>query len=1072
MATDFSRIRLNPLLDYAGVELKQGGVLLDADANELVGIVDRRLRALASDVLGRATVSSSTVDAFKLAVSGTSLTIGRGRLYVDGLLAENHGAVSNDPAKRLFDPLMAERQFADPIPYAAQPYLPSPPALPTAGRHLVYLDVWNREVTYLEQPNLVESAVGVDASSRLQTVWQVRALAQDAGRDTTCASPDGDFPGWLDAIAPSTGVLTTGTFQVAPVDDPCELPPTGGYRGLENQLYRVEIHDPGQPGGTATFKWSRENASVGSRVTSMISGGELELATLGRDDVLSFKTGDWVEIVDDVREFAQASGEMRKVTVVEATRRLQFTPPLPASMLPGSFPNSAFPAARNMRVRRWDQHGAVFRADASGTPVQVQDLDAATSTGVIAVPVAATTLLLENGVTVSFASTGAKGFKAGDYWVFAARTADASVELLERTPPRGIHHHYARLGIWDVGAGTVVDCRHPWPPTAEGRDCSCTACVTAQSHGSGQFTIQDAVNQVAQTGGTVCLGPGQYALTTPVQLNSVRSVRIRGQGPATVLAAAGAAFVIRSSLAVGVENMAILSLGREPAISVQTALGLVLRQLAMAVFRNADNRGSAIALQGIVGGASISENAIFAPVGILANDPTAPRGEGDDQTAFLAAAALAIDDNVMWCPQQAIGLDGNVLHLLNTRITGNDAIACAQLAMSATGFGLAGSSMAITRNSFSIAGNGIRCAVDGAWIGENKLVNTVTAATDTSIAIDLATGLDRNGSNQCQVLANQIDGFGSAGIVIRAPVRELIVKLNIIENCGSGIVSTDDANAGSLSIENNHLRNIDSRREGSRGLLVGIAVTRAQSVTIAGNVIRSLGVTAVQSALRAGILGIGVERARIAGNEVTDLAPPGDFVGRAAGIMLMAPLADFEIGHNRVERDATPSTQRSNGTWEALVVLDVDPRTSLQRVDRVTTVRVEPAKTVVLGAGRPYLSALAFGAAENQPPGAQGSILGNVLISRGDAPAVQVLAAQCLFNDNRVDARLNGRIAVTLTAPVCIVSTNRVTGNEFSIQINGATAKTATVLGNITTRGISLAGAGLPAPWDALNLRA
>ena len=65
-----------------------------------------------------------------------------------------------------------------------------------------------------------------------------------------------------------------------------------------------------------------------------------------------------------------------------------------------------------------------------------------------------------------------------------------------------------------------------------------------------------------------------------------------------MLAAAGAAFVIRSCLAVGIENMAILALGREPAISVQTALGLVLRQLVMAVFRSADNRGSAIALQG------------------------------------------------------------------------------------------------------------------------------------------------------------------------------------------------------------------------------------------------------------------------------------------------------------------------------------------------------------------------------------------------------------------------------------------------------------------------------------------
>ena len=92
MGTDFSRVRLNPLLDFAGVELKQGGLLLDADANELVEIIDRRLRALASDVLGRATVSATTVDAFKVAVAGAGLTAGKGRLYVDGLLAEDRRA--------------------------------------------------------------------------------------------------------------------------------------------------------------------------------------------------------------------------------------------------------------------------------------------------------------------------------------------------------------------------------------------------------------------------------------------------------------------------------------------------------------------------------------------------------------------------------------------------------------------------------------------------------------------------------------------------------------------------------------------------------------------------------------------------------------------------------------------------------------------------------------------------------------------------------------------------------------------------------------------------------------------
>jgi hypothetical protein len=221
MSADFSRIRHNPLLDWAGVELKQGGVLLDADANELVAVLDRRVRALASDVLGRGTVSQTTPEAFQLTVVAGMLHIGRGRLYVDGLLAECHGAGAPQ-----WDPLLAEARGADPLRYDQQPYLPQPPALPTAGRHLVYLDVWQREVTHIERPELVEIAVGVETSSRVQTAWQVRVLAPEAG-NATCASPDADVAGWAALIAPSDGRLSTGTFEVPPLDDPCELPPSG-----------------------------------------------------------------------------------------------------------------------------------------------------------------------------------------------------------------------------------------------------------------------------------------------------------------------------------------------------------------------------------------------------------------------------------------------------------------------------------------------------------------------------------------------------------------------------------------------------------------------------------------------------------------------------------------------------------------------------------------------------------------------------------------------------------------------------------------------------------------------------
>jgi hypothetical protein len=261
MAGDYTRLTFEPRKDHAGVLMQQGRVTLDADWNELVELIDRRLRAETIDVIGRCVVPRETPDGFAIGLAGGTLTIGRGRAYVDGLLAENHGA---DPLE--LDPALAELRGTQPIAYEQQPYLPNAAAaapLPTSGTHLAYLDVWQREVTHLEDPQLVEKAIGVDTATRLQTAWQVRLLEAPPG--TTC---DSRVAGWDTLTAPSAGRLTTGAVGVPVPTDPCTIPPSGGYRGTENRLYRVEIHDEG-PFGTATFKWSRDNASIASQVTAI-----------------------------------------------------------------------------------------------------------------------------------------------------------------------------------------------------------------------------------------------------------------------------------------------------------------------------------------------------------------------------------------------------------------------------------------------------------------------------------------------------------------------------------------------------------------------------------------------------------------------------------------------------------------------------------------------------------------------------------------------------------------------------------------------------------------------------------
>lgn len=93
MSFDISRFSFNPWNDYQGVVMQQGRVQLDSDWNEWQAEFSRRIQAGTLDIFGRAAYPVSSPAAFKIKISpsGNSLTIGAGRMYVDGLLAENHG---------------------------------------------------------------------------------------------------------------------------------------------------------------------------------------------------------------------------------------------------------------------------------------------------------------------------------------------------------------------------------------------------------------------------------------------------------------------------------------------------------------------------------------------------------------------------------------------------------------------------------------------------------------------------------------------------------------------------------------------------------------------------------------------------------------------------------------------------------------------------------------------------------------------------------------------------------------------------------------------------------------------
>ena len=101
MSFDLSRVRFKARDDFLGVVVQQGRVQLDSEWNEWVDQLVRRIQAGNLDTVGAAVVPREPPDGFSIQADGGKLTIGRGRIYVDGVLAENHGEKPDSWERRL-----------------------------------------------------------------------------------------------------------------------------------------------------------------------------------------------------------------------------------------------------------------------------------------------------------------------------------------------------------------------------------------------------------------------------------------------------------------------------------------------------------------------------------------------------------------------------------------------------------------------------------------------------------------------------------------------------------------------------------------------------------------------------------------------------------------------------------------------------------------------------------------------------------------------------------------------------------------------------------------------------------
>ena len=432
MKGDFTRDSFDPRHHYSAVLMQQGRVQLDADWNEQGAIERWQRRAALADLIGPAGGPSFNLGfAIAMPAPGTQggFGIGPGRYYVNGILCENPAQIAyGEQLGYPFDANSTVKQLAQ------------------LQSYVVYLDVWERHVSAYEADGMRETALGwIDTASRMQVVWQVRVL------------PDTDDLDVLEEMAqPSRALLRATARKPAGESHACSIDPEARYRGLENQLYRVEIHDGGAAPGDArvgaTFKWSRENGSVVFPLDTVTSGLEpdgvsrittVTLAAAARDEKLGLHVGDWVELIDDASTMRGQPEPLLQVRSVDGQGVV---------LAGGSALGTSISRHRHPLLRRWD-HQVDSDDEGQGGALWVRETDTADQW-----------IELEHGVQIQFVSGGQETveYRSGDYWLIPARSATGDVEWprvagtntgqREALSPKGVLHHYAPLAVFGLNA--------------------------------------------------------------------------------------------------------------------------------------------------------------------------------------------------------------------------------------------------------------------------------------------------------------------------------------------------------------------------------------------------------------------------------------------------------------------------------------------------------------------------------------------------------------------------------------------------------------------------------------------
>ena len=522
MSADRARISFDPSRQWRGVVSQQGRVTIEADTNEAGTIAGAERRAELLDVVGP---SGTPDDGYKVLPAASTSTpgdlfIGAGTMYVGGermVLAQQLDYASQpDWVDSAADPLWVA------------------PDVPSASNEAVYLLLREQEVGAVEDPTLLDIALGgPDTAARtriVQRVVRASTTAADAADVPASLASDWTKEG-LTFDAATSQLSSRATLQVSfqqttELASLCQPSGQGGYVGAENQLIRVQV--AAVTNGTPTLVWGFDNASFLYRISGSppANATTVTLASAPVDSYHQPASGQAVEILqaaamlspsDTADYIAATTGTVTTLTKPydPSTGQVELAEPLSADQA----------ASPLLFLRVWEETFTY-------------------SSGPVA--------LGQTGLQVTLANAGST-WHVGDYWTFAVRpgtpTSLSPVYperiLTSPQPPDGPSMWACELALvsWTGSTPTITDLRQQFNDlvtlTEQAHGC-CTVEITPDSVDGGS-TLQALVDTYAKLGPTtICFQPGTYTLPKPLVIQAgVSALTLEACMGGVVIEAAG-----------------------------------------------------------------------------------------------------------------------------------------------------------------------------------------------------------------------------------------------------------------------------------------------------------------------------------------------------------------------------------------------------------------------------------------------------------------------------------------------------------------------------------------------------